>query len=68
VQNCKPWQPQISPITFGKPLYKPSQLFAERGQQPLSAADSVRDRQKLQPNEFAVNGQLYSPTRGINFY
>ncbi|MEG5173450.1 thymidylate synthase [Microcoleus sp. B3-D7] len=52
-----------------KPLYKPNQLICGTGQTAIVSGWTVKSAigKKLQPNEFAVIGQLYSPTRGINF-
>jgi len=52
-----------------KPRYKPNQLICGTGQTAIVSGWTVKSAigKKLQPNEFAVIGQLYSPTRGINF-
>jgi thymidylate synthase len=52
-----------------KPLYKPNQLICGTGQTAIVSGWTVKSAiaKKLQPREFAVIGQLYSPTRGINF-
>jgi len=49
------------------PLYKPNQLIYGSGQTAVVTGWTVKNAiaKKLQPSEFAVIGQLYSPTRGI---
>lgn len=49
--------------------YKPNQLICGYGQIGVIAGWTVKSAiaKKLQSNEFAVIGQLYSPTRGISF-
>jgi thymidylate synthase len=51
-----------------KPLYKPNQLICGTGQTAVVTGWTVKGAiaQKLQPHEFGVIGQLYSPTRGIS--
>jgi thymidylate synthase len=51
------------------PLYKPNQLIYGNGQTAVITGWTVRKvvAKHLQPQEFAVIGQLYSPTRGISF-
>jgi len=51
------------------PLYKPNQLIRGTGQTAVIAGWTVKQTiaKHLQPQEFAVIGNLYSPTRGINF-
>ena len=50
------------------PLYKPNQLICGTGQTAVITGWTVKGAlaKKLQPHEFAVIGQLYSPTRGIS--
>lgn len=50
------------------PLYKPNQLICGTGQTAVITGWTVKGTiaKKLQPHEFAVIGQLYSPTRGIS--
>ncbi|NJL66480.1 MAG: thymidylate synthase [Richelia sp. CSU_2_1] len=52
-----------------KPLYKPNQLICGTGQTAIVSGWTVKSAiaKHLQPHEFAAIGQLYSPTRGINF-
>ncbi len=51
-----------------KPLHKPNQLIYGTGQTAVVTGWTVKGAiaKKLQPHEFAVIGQLYSPTRGIS--
>ncbi len=51
-----------------KPLHKPNQLIYGNGQTAVITGWTVRQAIaiQLQPHEFAVIGQLYSPTRGIS--
>jgi thymidylate synthase len=51
------------------PLYKPNQLICGTGQTAVITGWTVKAAiaKKLQSHEFAVIGQLYSPTRGISF-
>ena len=51
------------------PLYKPNQLICGTGQTAVITGWTVKQAiaKKLQPHEYAVIGQLYSPTRGISF-
>lgn len=51
------------------PLYKPNQLICGTGQTAIVTGWTVKQAiaKKLQPSEYAVIGQLYSPTRGISF-
>jgi thymidylate synthase len=51
------------------PLYKPNQLICGTGQIGIVTGWTVKQTvaKQLQPHEYAVIGQLYSPTRGINF-
>ncbi|NEQ07320.1 MAG: thymidylate synthase [Moorea sp. SIO4E2] len=51
-----------------KPLYKPNQLIYGTGQTAVITGWTIKDAiaKKLNPSEFAVVGQLYSPTRGIS--
>ncbi|AFZ22461.1 thymidylate synthase [Cylindrospermum stagnale PCC 7417] len=48
--------------------HKPNQLIYGTGQTAVITGWTVRDAiaKHLQPSEYAVIGQLYSPTRGIN--
>lgn len=50
------------------PLYKPNQLICGIGQIAVITGWTVKGAiaKQLQPHEFAVIGQLYSPTRGIS--
>lgn len=52
-----------------QPKYKPGQLTCGQGQTAVITGWTVKKSvvNHLQPEEFAVVGQLYSPTRGINF-
>jgi thymidylate synthase len=51
------------------PRYKPNQLILGSGQTAIVAGWTVKSAisKKLNSSQFAVIGQLYSPTRGINF-
>lgn len=51
-----------------KPLHKPNQLIYGQGQTAVIAGWTVKSAlaPHLHPHEYAVIGQLYSPTRGIN--
>ncbi len=51
------------------PIYLPNQLICGNGQTAVVTGWTVKETmaKHLQPNEFAVIGQLYSPTRGINY-
>lgn len=51
------------------PLYKPNQLITGFGQTAVIAGWTIRQTiaKHLHADEFAVIGQLYSPTRGISF-
>jgi thymidylate synthase len=51
-----------------KPLHKPNQLIYGTGRTAVVTGWTVKQAiaKKLQPHEFAVIGQLYSPTRGIS--
>jgi thymidylate synthase len=51
-----------------KPLHKPNQLIYGTGQTAVITGWTVRQAiaKQLNPHEFAVIGQLYSPTRGIS--
>ncbi len=50
------------------PLHKPNQLVCGVGQTAVVTGWTVKEAiaKKLDPDEYAVIGQLYSPTRGIN--
>jgi len=52
-----------------RPLYKPNQLICGTGQTAIVTGWTVKQAiaKKLQLSEYAVIGQLYSPTRGISF-
>jgi len=52
-----------------KPLYKPNQLVLGQGCIAVVTGWTVRESvaKKLDKSEYAVIGQLYSPTRGIDF-
>ncbi len=52
-----------------QPLYKPNQLICGTGQTAIVTGWTVKQAiaKKLQSSEYAVIGQLYSPTRGISF-
>jgi thymidylate synthase len=57
------------PLAFQyKPLYKPDQVICGTGQVGIVTGWTIRERlaRALEKQEFAVIGQLYSPTRGIN--
>ncbi|MEB3827864.1 thymidylate synthase [Phormidium sp. CCY1219] len=49
-------------------LYKPNQLICGRGQTAMITGWTVKQAiaKQLDPHEYAVIGQLYSPTRGIS--
>lgn len=51
-----------------KPLYKPNQLAYGTGQVAIVTGWTVKSslQKRLHPQDYAVIGQLYSPTRGIN--
>src|ERR671917_349930 len=51
-----------------KPLHKPNQLIYGTGQTAVVTGWTVKGAisKKLQPDEYGVIGQLYSPTRGIS--
>lgn len=51
------------------PKYKPNQLICGQGQTAVITGWTVKQAiaGHLQPHEYAVIGQLYSPTRGISF-
>ncbi len=51
------------------PRYKPNQLICGNGQTAVITGWTVKQSvaKHLQPDEYAVIGQLYSPTRGISF-
>ena len=51
------------------PRYQPNQLICGNGQTAVITGWTVKQAlaKHLQPYEFAVIGQLYSPTRGISF-
>lgn len=51
-----------------KPLHKPNQLIYGNGQTAVVTGWTVKQAiaKQLQPSEYAVIGQLYSPTRGIS--
>ena len=51
------------------PLYKPNQLICGQGQTAVITGWTVKQviAKHLHPCEYAVIGQLYSPTRGISF-
>jgi len=52
-----------------KPLHKPNQLIYGIGQTAVITGWTVKQAiaKHLEPSEFAVIGNLYSPTRGVNF-
>jgi thymidylate synthase len=52
-----------------KPLHKPNQLISGTGQTAVITGWTVKQAiaKHLTPSEFAVIGNLYSPTRGVNF-
>src|SRR4028118_1990730 len=52
-----------------KPLHKPNQLIYGTGQTAIVTGWTVKQAiaKQLQPYEYAVIGQLHSPTRGISF-
>jgi thymidylate synthase len=51
------------------PVYKPNQLICGAGQVAIITGWTVKNfvAKYLDPSEYAVVGQLYSPTRGISF-
>ena len=51
-----------------KPLHKPNQIIRGTGQTAIVTGWTVKESvaKHLHSNEYAVIGQLYSPTRGIN--
>ena len=51
------------------PLHKPNQVICGTGQTAIVTGWTVKEAiaKHLQPHQYAVIGQLYSPTRGINF-
>jgi thymidylate synthase len=51
-----------------KALYKPNQLIYGQGQTAVITGWTVKEAiaKRLDPKEYAVIGQLYSPSRGIN--
>ncbi|BAY64955.1 thymidylate synthase [Calothrix brevissima NIES-22] len=51
-----------------KPLHKPNQLIYGQGQTAVITGWTVKASvaKHLQPQDYAVIGQLYSPTRGLN--
>jgi len=51
------------------PLHKPNQLIYGNGQTAVVTGWTVKQAiaKQLHPHEYAVIGQLYSPSRGINF-
>jgi thymidylate synthase len=60
---------RVTPSQFKyKALYKPNQLIYGHGQTAVITGWTVRSvvARHLQPHEYAVIGQLYSSTRGIN--
>jgi len=52
-----------------QPKYKPTQLICGTGQTAIITGWTVKQSmaKHLQPNQYAVIGNLYSPTRGISF-
>jgi thymidylate synthase len=58
---------QITQFQY-KALHKPNQLICGQGQTAVITGWTVKQAvaKQLQPHEYAVIGQLYSPTRGIN--
>ncbi|HIK56293.1 MAG TPA: thymidylate synthase [Synechococcales cyanobacterium M55_K2018_004] len=52
-----------------RPVCKPNQLICGSGQTAVVTGWTLKGAiaKKLNPSEYAVIGQLYSPTRGINF-
>lgn len=59
---------QITQLKY-KAQYKPNQLFYGHGQIAVITGWTLKDSVKkhLYDHEYAVIGQLYSPTRGINY-
>lgn len=59
---------QVGQLRY-KPLYKPNQLICGTGHTAVVMGWTVKQAiaKQLQPHEYAVIGQLYSPTRGISF-
>ena len=58
---------QATKFTY-TPKYKPKQLICGTGQTAIITGWTVKQfvAKHLEPHEFAVIGQLYSPTRGIS--
>ncbi|MDX2214792.1 MAG: thymidylate synthase [Oculatellaceae cyanobacterium bins.114] len=56
------------PALHYQPKYKPNQLICGTGQTAIVTGWTVKGAiaKKLHPHEYAVIGQLYSPTRGID--
>lgn len=52
-----------------KPIYVPNQLILGTGKVAIVTGWTPKERvaKKLTPSDYAVIGNLYSPTRGINF-
>lgn len=71
-QRATPWQSggaRQAPAQFQyKPLHKPNQLICGTGQTAVVSGWTVKQAiaKHLQSHEYAVIGQLYSPTRGIS--
>lgn len=51
------------------PIYKPNQLIIGTGNVAIVTGWTIKERvaKQLDPSNYAVIGNLYSPTRGINF-
>ncbi|MBF2097554.1 MAG: thymidylate synthase [Gloeomargaritaceae cyanobacterium C42_A2020_066] len=52
-----------------RPLYKPNQLICGTGHTVIITGWTVKEMvaKRLEPQDYAAIGQLYSPTRGIDF-
>lgn len=58
----------LNPVSYS-PLYKPNQLICGVGQVGVVTGWTVKESvaKHLETTDYAVVGQLYSPTRGISF-
>jgi thymidylate synthase len=56
-------------VKIYQPLYKPNQVFCGTGQTVIVTGWTLKGaiKKKLEEHEYGAIGQLYSPTRGINF-
>ncbi|MGF1478411.1 MAG: thymidylate synthase [Cyanophyceae cyanobacterium] len=57
----------VTPFSY-RPLYKPQQLLSGQGQTAVVTGWTVKQAlfKRLLPHEYAVIGNLYSPTRGLS--